>query len=480
MADGGDGIPPSAIRNPGFTPSFGMTMKFKGTGLLFIIFVVLGAFVYFTEFRGKEQRQKQEEAKKKAVQVEQKDVTEISLIFPDRTITGVKKGEKQWQITSPAGVEADPEEWEQLASNITRVDREDTVAENAQDLIPFGLKDPALKVDAKLADGKTIEILFGGDNPKKTSSYAKVSTSTAVFLTPSSSKGLFTKTISDLRNKKVLELQPADVDAVKISDGGKEFELQKSGENWQLKKPIDTPADGGEVSSFISSLQFARASSFPEAPVDARTAGIEPPAIRIVFHDGKAKTDRILLVGKTAETDKYYAKDASRDTIFIIDKDIPEKARRPVFDWRDKSITKLDREKIEEVEILRGSEKSSFKKDGSDWKLPDGRKIQWDKVSATLNTLEFEKAKDIIDMPRAISSYGLDKPRLEVVFRQGSNELARIAFGGESKSPEGIYAKTSDSPAVKVIPKSIFDNFSVKVEDLVEAPPAPPPAPEKK
>src|SRR6267142_979534 len=105
-------------------------MKFKGTAALFIVFVVLGAFVYFTEYRGKEERQKQEESKKKAVQVEQKDVNEISLIFPDRTITGVKKGEKQWQITSPAGVEADSDEWESLASNVPKIEREETVAQN--------------------------------------------------------------------------------------------------------------------------------------------------------------------------------------------------------------------------------------------------------------------------------------------------------------------------------------------------------------
>src|SRR5438309_5891369 len=78
-------------------------MRFKGTTILFILFVILGGYVYFTEYRGKEERQKQEESKKKAFQVEQKDISEISLIYPDRTISAVKKGERQWEITSPAG-----------------------------------------------------------------------------------------------------------------------------------------------------------------------------------------------------------------------------------------------------------------------------------------------------------------------------------------------------------------------------------------
>jgi len=176
-----------------------------------------------------------------------------------------------------------------------------------------------------------------------------------------------------------------------------------------------------------------------------------------------------LLIGKTSSTDRYYARDASRDTIFIIDKEIADKARRPLFDWRDKTITKMDREKIDKIEILRGTDMITMVKSGSDWESPDKKKLQWDKVSGMLNALDFEKAKDIIDAPKGLGTYGLDKPKVEVVLRQGSNELARVSFGNESKMPEGIYLKTSDKPAVLVVSKDVFDKFNVKSEDLVEA-----------
>jgi len=452
-------------------------MRFKGTTVLFLVFLVLGGYVYFTEFRGKEERQKKEEARKKAFPVDEKDIAEISLIYPDRTITGVKKGEKQWQITAPPGLEADPDEWQQLASNIPRIEREDTVGQNAQDLAPFGLKDPSVRVSAKLKDGKAIEILFGGENPKKTFNYAKLPGSNDVFLTASNWAKTFTKSVSDLRNKKVLEFEPDDIDNLKITEGAKELEAQKSGENWQLKNPIDTRADSGEVTTFVSSIRFARANAFPDPPVDAKTAGLDPPVIRIALHDSKAKSDRILLVGRNSGTDKYYARDPSRDSIFIIDKDIADKARRPIFDWRDKSITKVDRDKIDHIEIRRGSETIAMIKAGSDWKLQDDRKLQWDKISSMLNTLDFEKAKDVIDAPKPLSTYGLDKPRIEVVLRQGSTELVRLAFGSDSKTPEGIYIRTSDGPAVKVVSRDVSDKVNVKAEDLIEAPP---PAPAEK
>jgi hypothetical protein len=438
-----------------------------------VVFVLLGAYVYFAEYRGKDEKQKQEEAKKKAFQVDEKDIKEITLKYPDRTITGVKKGEKQWEFVSPAGMETDSDEWQMLASNIPKIEREDTVAQNAQDLTPFGLQQPPVTVTAKLADGRSIEISFGAENPRKIYHYAKLAGSNDVFLATNSWATIFTKTVSDLRNKKVLEFETDDIDGVRIAEGTKELEFQKSGDHWQLKKPLATGADDGETGSFVSSVRFARASSFPDPPVDAKKAGLDPPAMRISLHDRKANADRVLLIGNTAQADKYYARDASRDSIFIIEKEIPDKARRPVFDWRDKSITRIDRNNIEEIEIQRGADKSSFKKADADWKLPDGKKLQWDKISAMLSTLEFDKAKDVVDQPKALSSYGLDKPRLEVVFRKGADEVGRVVFGADSRNPEGVYVKTSDSPAVKVAGKDVFDKFNVKAEDLVEATPSP-------
>jgi hypothetical protein len=43
--------------------------------------------------------------------------------------------------------------------------------------------------------------------------------------------------------------------------------------------------------------------------------------------------------------------------------------------------------------------------------------------------------------------------------------------------PEGIYVRTSDSPAVKVVSRDVSDKFNVKAEDLIEAPPPPPEKP---
>ncbi len=358
-----------------------------------------------------------------------------------------------------------------------RIEREDTVTPNATDLAPFGLTDPAVRVVVKTKDGKTTEILFGGENPRKTFNYAKFGNSNEVFLSPTSWSRIFQKTITDLRNKKILDFEPDDVDSAAIDVGSSETQFQKKGSDWLIQKPIEAQADGGEISTFVSSLKFARASGFAEPTVDAKSAGLEPPAMKIALHDSKANTTRELVIGNSPQADKYYAKDPSRPAIFIIDKDIPEKARRPLMDWRDKSLAKVDREKTDQIEIHRGSDVLAMKKDGNDWKLADGKKLQWDKVSSMLNTIEFDKAEDIIDSPQPLEKYGLDKPRLEVILKQGPAELLRLSFGSDSKAPEGLYLKTSGSLAVKVVAKAVYDSFNVNAADLIENPP---PNPAKK
>src|SRR5687767_13036714 len=101
-------------------------MRFRGTTALLGVFVLLGGYVYFTEFRGREAREQQEAAEKKAVRFEPKDVAELSLRYDGNTITGVKKGEGQWEITSPPGIQADSAAWDGLAQSISDIQREDT------------------------------------------------------------------------------------------------------------------------------------------------------------------------------------------------------------------------------------------------------------------------------------------------------------------------------------------------------------------
>src|SRR5262249_19988001 len=200
--------------------------------------------------------------------------------------------------------------------------------------------------------------------------YAKRTDNDEVFLVPTSGASSFKKSLTDLRDKKVLNFETDNIDAIKIATTGKpELEVQKSGMDWRIKKPVDAAADAGEVVSFLSAIQFSRTSAFADEKVDAHASGIDTPSVKITLHDQKAGNDHALLFGKSPEKGKYYAKDSSRPAIFVLANEIIDKAQRPIMDWRDKSIVHLGEaggSAKNEKKIFRRAGQTGGKKNGDD------------------------------------------------------------------------------------------------------------------
>jgi hypothetical protein len=435
--------------------------------VLLVVFAALGGYVYFAEYRGHDEREQKEASKKKLFSTALKDVSSLSLSFPDHKISAVRKDDKHWEFTEPMGIDADSDEWDILVSSLGQVEKGGAVS-TSTNLAQYGLDKPVVEVTAKLKDGKTIGVLFGSENPKKTDNYAKLTDSPDVFLSPVTGSKSFQKTLTDLRNKKVLEFAVDDINAVRIEDGKNVLEFQKSGMDWLVKKPLDLKADGEEISGFLSAIQSARAANFADSGLTLISAGLAPVATKITLHDAKANVDRVLSLGKSSETDKYYARDESRAAVMIISKDVPAKARRPLIDWRDRSIAHFDQGSIDELEIVRGAEKITVKKQGSDWKLADGRKAQMDKISSLLLAVEFERAQEIVDSPGNPSTYGLDKPRIEVNLRQAGKDVLALKLGGATRNPVGSYLKVSANSTVMTVAEDFFAKFSIKADDLAE------------
>jgi len=442
-------------------------VRFRSTLILLVVFAALGGYVYFAEYRGHDEREKQEASKKKLFSEPLKDVTALSLTFPDHKMSAVKKDDKHWEFTEPQGLDADSEEWDMLVSSLSQIEKGGAVSASTN-LAQYGLDKPVVEVTAKLKDGKSVGVLFGSENPKKSDNYAKLADSPEVFLSPVSGSKSFQKSLTDLRNKKVLEFALDDINSIRIEDGKTLMEFQKSGMDWLIKKPLDLKADAEEISGFLSAIQSARATSFADSGLTLMSAGLAPVTTKVTLHDAKANTDKILSIGKSPETDKYYARDESRTAIMIINKDVPAKARRPLIDWRDRSIAHFDQGSIDELEIVRGPEKISVRKQGSDWKLADGRKAQMDKISSLLLAVEFERAQEIIDSPGNPSTYGLDKPRIEVTLRQAGKDVIGLKLGGPTRNPMGSYLKVSTNPAVMTVAEDFFAKFSLKADDLAE------------
>ena len=442
-------------------------MKFKGTAALFATLLVLGGWVYWTDIRGREGRERAAEEATLAFPADYENIHRIRLVYPDRSIEGVRS-DAGWDFVSPPGLEADSSAWDLLASNVPRIGRDETIASEPTDLTAFGLDSPGIEVGVELEDGREEAILFGRENPGGTHYYAKLASRDEIFLAPSSWIPTVTKEVNDLRDKSVLRFEQDSIDRIEIS-GGANITLSLD-ENWSLVTPFEGPADRTEVSTFLGALGFARAIGFAGEELTDADLGLDTPRLRIVLHDNGTDVDRVLLIGGQPdnEPERYFAKDASRDAVFIVGGDIVEISEQPIFDWRDKSIAEFDRSRVTAIRFEREDDSFALAMRGEGWELPDQRSAKLETISLMFNAIEFEPATAIIDAPGPLSGYGLDSPRLRVVFEADSEEILAFGFGDDTADGDGLYWRSETEKEVKVVSKDVFDRFDLTAEDLLD------------
>ncbi len=448
-------------------------MKFKGTAVLVVLLLILTGWVYWTDIRGRDERAQAEEDAGKVLAVDDEDIVELRLTYPDRSIAARRTGDG-WEFLIPEDFEADSGQWDTVAANVTRIDRDETVAAQPTGLAQYGLMEPGIRVGVLFADGGSDEILFGNENPRGTFDYVKLASSDEVFLAATSWAGLFEKETNDLRDKTLLRFDPDTVETIEIS-GATRLRFRREDSGWSIVEPLETGADDPQVSALLRAIDFARATGFADPDIVDAETGLEPPQWRIVLNDADANHE--LLVGGQApgDTERYYARDASRDPVFIIEGDIAGMVSEPLLEWRDRTIASFERSSVELIEISGGEDTIELHRTGSDWFADDDRAVDSSQVSAMLDALEFEQATGILDDPEPLGVYGLDEPRLQVILKDSAGSVLLDArFGADTGDGNQLYWKSAAESQVKVVSKDVFDVFDVTEDELLD--PLPPAA----
>jgi hypothetical protein len=482
-------------------------MRFKGTALLLVVSLAVGAFVYFYEIRGGEKREKEKQEQNKLWKVESSAVQQIDIETPGNPhITAVRSGEKEWKLTSPRALEADSEELGRMASSAADVNRESVVEASAASLTPFGLEPAQVKLGVKTKEGKEYRIRFGINNPTGSSTYACLEGKNEVFLVANYTATSFNKKLEDLRNRSILAFDQFETRSLDLKSAKGPVQLAKEGDRWWIQGKERWAADSSGVNGILSALATTKLKEFlEEDPAAYPSLGFESPLVEVSLAVGKDKALKQLTVGlpksklvkkgekakpappaakdkgKDAKTDAtttapaelYVARDASRKELFFVEKEFVDKLIKPASELRDKALAAFQRWDIDDI-VLKGPKgEFHFSKPGGtgDWVLGDAKKkTKWDAVNGILDAVE-KPVKSFIDAPATPATYGLDQPRFRVTLKQGGAVKAEVRFGKETA--EGVYASVSGESSVKVADKESATKLDKAEGDFVE-PPAPP------
>ena len=263
------------------------------------------------------------------------------------------------------------------------------------------------------------------------------------------------------KKDKVFTVESDKIDEISVkSESGERTRLQKSGTEWKIASAADAKPDTGEISgltSNLSSLELERV--VDENPPDLKEYGLAQPRIEVAFKSGGQ--EHTLLIGqKTPPGTDLYAKRADDKKVFLIPSHIEGTFNKSTFDLRDKSVVKLDRDKLDALEFTAGDRSSRFVRPAGEWQIaaPVQARADFSAIEGLVSRLAGLQMKSLVDTPDADpKKYGLDKPAATVKFGSGSAQ-ATVVLGG--KAAEGtIYARDLSRPSIFTVESNVLDEL---------------------
>ena len=447
-------------------------MSFKTTIIVAVLAIALGAFVYFYEIKGGEERQQAERQAKKTFLFEDDQVQGLTLTHSGEEIVLAKAEDGEWTITAPIKTEADKGTVDALVRNLKNAETDRVVADSTADLGAFGLDEPEVKVSLLLEDEGTDVLCIGDKSPTGSYVFANMDGNREVFTVSSSLLSNVQKELFDLRDKRVLGFEKDEVEKLELKERGKPlFVLSRTGSEWQMEQPKKLQGDRSAVNQILNKLKDGKAKAFvTEKAESVKPYGLDKPDIEVTLWLGKDKAKKQLKIGDAKTPDLYYAQDEARDPIFTVDSTFVKELRKDLFALRDKKIVKFLRSRVNKIELVYADSSIVCQKDTSDdWRVtaPVVQKAKKWKVSGILSDLETLTAEEFVaEQATDPSRYGLDAPRITAKLWDDREIQTQIVLG--KGKGDLVYAKVRGKEAVYLVKDRIVEKLSPKVADLVE------------
>ena len=449
-------------------------MSFRTTlivGLIFILAVV--GYLVFKEVQPSKSKSELLDIKT-AYNIQRDKITKIGLSYGDESlqpITLEKRG-NEWYLSEPVEAPADPDKIKYLMDDL--LNKRIKMRFKTKELARYGLDKPQITL--------SIWTEGSGENPYKSflighkgveyTVYAKEKGEPDVVIgIESSALDDFTKSPSDMRQRKIMRFASKDLDSIKIVRANMaEITLQKDEEgNWRMIEPVKSRADKDEVDKLAEAIRGIRVRVFEEDnPKDLSRYGLKKPSLQVEVKYGES-TKRLLIGSKDPETGRLYVKLASQPYVYSIDSDLLDKIPKEPFDLRDKTVISFQRFDADRLKLIRPDGKLALRKKGeAKWEIEEPVKVEADEVAVDdlLFALDSLKAKGFVsEKAKELAKYGLERPRLEIQVQEvGKPDVYFVKVGGKTK--DGYYVLGSYSNAVALISQDDFEKLNKGLLEL--------------
>ncbi len=453
-------------------------MKLKTNVAIGTVFLVLLAFVYFYEIKGGEERRQAAEKSKQLFVFQDDDAQRLELLRGDDALV-LDKGTGGWNLSAPMTDGADQEAVERYLRNLRECEREkvvvDSAAATAEQAAQYGLDAPRLKVRLQTEDGTEQVVAFGADSPTDRFAYAQLQgDNPEIFVVRAWRFDNLDKRAFDLRDRRVLAFVKDEVMQVQRWGTGGGAVLARSEPDWQMREPVTARADADAIDGLLDKIDQAEIEAFVvEEPDTAALAtyglGERAAQVEIALLVGADRAEKRLAIGSADEQGRWYARDASRPQVFLVDSTLVQELTKDIADLRDKKPLRFEREQVERIVLTRGAatEFAADKDTSGVWHLsePMGRDAKSWKLNSLLSDLEQLEVEDFAEELPAEAA-----PAFSIELHGAGQALLTARF---STAAETSYLQQEGDDAVYVVSGDDFTEFDLAIDDVAQAPQKP-------
>jgi hypothetical protein len=459
-------------------------VKLWRTLALAIVVGALGAYIYLVE----QPRVADEAAGDVLLEFQPKDVASVTLRYPSSPAIRLERDGDHWQLREPVAFPADDGVVDRLLDQIaeTEVERRIKTAE-AQALATYGLDGDGeqARVSFTSSTGAKIpDVIVGRTTPVGYSAFARVDGADDIVLTPLLLHTGVKKTVLELRKKRLFEVDAQQVIAMRIDDAGRAVDLERRGDEWIIKSPIESRADPEQARDLVAGLNEIEATDFPEPrPADIIAADEGALVFRATLATGDDVGFRLGRSVESTPPGRYLER--SGDALLVtVEEATKVRFSKDVNTLRDKRLYRCGADDVASVRFERADGGSfALERNGDGWSLtpPTERATVRDAavrraVGALVTLAGKDVAMDNAASESDLAAFGLDVPVTEVeILRADGSSCGRALAGvkdADSPSP-AYYVKRNDDGLVMTLPSYLYSRIDIRRDDLVDKKPDP-------
>ena len=445
-------------------------MNPRNAAVLFVLALLLAAFVYFNEIRGGEQRRDAEEQSLRLFPgLEAQDIEAIWL-YAGHGVTRVEREDGGWTLIAPVEFPGDDIVLDGIASALVQLTRE-TVIEEPQAPGVYGLGADS-SVIYFTANGADSGLRLGAKTPVGDNQYvvpASLDPLEEVYTVASWRVNAIQKDLDDIRDKRVLDFDRESVDKISLSWPEGRVDLRRAGGEWRVQVPVSDIADASTVDRLLSDLAFMRAEGFEDEPPPDNHTGLDRPALVVelrlgVGMEGSPEGEipkRRLEIG-SIPVGQFLLVRGAHESLYKVNGSRLDDFPRRVVAYRDKDLGSFDPSEVDTLELrfhgdeLEGEAIAVTLKKGEDGWSGGDPAVSSERAASLVEEFAHLEGSDIVAEklgPEELAGLGFSPPRVTLVVLGRTSEagygvrLAELEIGIADPN-RGILARNPDGRKV--------------------------------